>query len=97
MRTMIRSLFLLSLSAASLALAASPAKAVPASDEAVSTAAAANTPASGDVTGVRTQVRDLEATLNNVRREVAQLQEQEAAIRARGISEPVEHFNWGQF
>ena len=81
----------------SLALAATPAKAVPASAEAVSTAAADTAPASGDITGVRTQVRDLEATLNDVRREVAQLQEQEAAIRARGISEPVDHFNWGQF
>jgi len=97
MRPLIRSLFLLSLSAAPLALAATPAKAVPAPAEAVSTAAADTAPASGDVTGVRTQVRELEATLNSVRREVAQLQEQEAVIRNRGISEPVDHFNWGQF
>ncbi|MGZ3446126.1 MAG: hypothetical protein ACXWK8_06120 [Myxococcaceae bacterium] len=95
MRPLIRSLFLLSLSAAPLALAATPAKAVPQSTEVSDTTSVE--PAPGDVTRVRTQVRDLEATLNDVRREVALLREQEAAIRTRGISEPVDHFNWGQF
>ena len=97
MRPLIRSLFLLSLSAAPLALAATPAKAVPASAEAVSTAAAdpRRPPVTSPAFAPRSAI--LEATLNNVRREVAQLQEQEAAIRTRGISEPVDHFNWGQF
>ncbi len=95
MRSLIRSLFLLSLSAGSLAVAATPAKGIPQSTEAADSPSVE--PASGDVTRVRTQVRVLQATLNDVRREVAQLREQEAAIRTHGIGEPVDHFNWGQF
>jgi TolA-binding protein len=95
MRPLFRSLFLLSLSAAPLAVAGSPATAVTPSAEAVSTATVASVePASQDVGRVRTEVRDLEATLNAIRSEVAQLREQ-ADAQARALSEPVDQFHWG--
>jgi TolA-binding protein len=96
MRPLIRSLFLLSLSAAPLAVAASPANAVAPSAEAVSTTTVASVePASQDVARVRTEVHDLEATLNEIRREVAQLREQ-ADAQSRALVEPVDQFHWGQ-
>ena len=94
MRPMIRSLFLLSLSAAPLAIAATPAKAI--TPEVVS-AAVSNTTGSSDVASVRTEVLDLEATLKGMRREIAQLREQEAVARTRGFSEPVDQLNWNTF
>lgn len=94
MRPMIRSLFLLSLAAAPLAIAGTPAKAV--TPEVVS-AAVSDTTGSSDVASVVTKVLDLEATLNGMRHEIAQLREQEAVARTRGFSEPVDQFNWNQF
>ncbi|MGZ6070738.1 MAG: hypothetical protein ACXWK8_05940 [Myxococcaceae bacterium] len=52
-------------------------------------------PTSKDVARVRTEVRDLEATLNAIRREVAQLREQ-ADAETRALGEPVDQFHWGQ-
>ena len=96
MRPLIRSLFLLSLSAAPLAVAGSPAKAITPSAEVVSaTTVASVEPASQDVARVRTEVRDLEATLDAIRSEVAQLREQ-ADAQARALVEPVDQFHWGQ-
>ncbi len=96
MHPLTRSLFLLSLSAAPLAVAGSPAKAVAPSAEVASTATVASVePTSKDVARVRTEVRDLEATLNAIRREVAQLREQ-ADAETRALGEPVDQFHWGQ-
>ncbi len=96
MHPLTRSLFLLSLSAAPLAVAAGPAKAVTPSTEMASTATVVSVePTSQDVARVRTDVLDLEATLNGIRREVAQLREQ-ADAETRALGEPVDQFHWGQ-
>lgn len=96
MHPLTRSLFLLSLSAAPLAVAAGPAKAVTPSAEVASTATVVPVePTSQDVARVRTDVLDLEATLNGIRREVAQLREQ-ADAETRALGEPVDQFHWGQ-
>lgn len=96
MRSLIRSLFLLSLSAAPLAFAGTPAKALAESTGAVSATATDSASAeldSRDVAMVRTQVLDLETTLKGMRRELAQIQEQEDA-RARVIGDPNDHPLW---
>jgi hypothetical protein len=96
MRSMIRSLFLLSLSAAPLALAATPEKAITPSTAEMSSSATDSAPAevdSRDLAQVRVQVSDLESALKGLRRELGQLREQEDA-RARVIGDPNDHPNW---
>jgi TolA-binding protein len=94
MRPLFRSLFLLSLAAAPLAFAASPAPA-PTASKAAATASSspAAEPSSDDAALVRSQVQDLESTLNGVRREFAQIREQEDA-RGRVIGDPNDHPLW---
>ena len=96
MRSLIRSLFLLSLSAAPLALAATPEKAITPSTAEMSSSA--SDPASAqvdsmDVGQLRFQVNELESALKAVRHELGQLREQEDA-RARVIGDPNDHPNW---
>ena len=96
MRSMIRSLFLLSMSAAPLALAATPEKAItPSTAEMSSSASDRASPEieSKDLAQVRLQVSDLEAALKGLRRELGQIREQEDA-RARVIGDPNDHPNW---
>ena len=79
MRPLIRSMFLLSLAAAPLAIAATPAPA-PISPSEVATAAisdsgsVASTSRDGDFAD--SQLEDIEATLDGIRREVSDLQAQ---------------------
>ncbi len=96
MRPLIRSLFLLSLAASPLALAETPAPALIAPT--VTASAAASTAASSeqsakDAALVRSKVQELEATIDGMRRELAQLREQEEA-RARVIGDPNVHSLW---
>jgi hypothetical protein len=99
MRPLVRSLFLLSLAAAPLAVAATP-QSVPSPTSAVPAAAnsaAAVDPAAeltpADAAGLRAHVQDLEATLNGMRRELARLREEEDA-RTRDIGDPNVHAMW---
>jgi TolA-binding protein len=94
MRPLFRSLFLLSLAAAPLAFAASPAPALTASNAAATASSSpAAKPSSDDAALVRSQVQDLESTLNGLRREFAQIREQEDA-RGRVIGDPNDHPLW---
>lgn len=96
MRPMIRSLFLLSLSAAPLALAATPEKAItPSTAEMSSSASDSASPEvdSRELAQVRLQVSDLESALKGLRHELGQIREQEDA-RARVIGDPNVHSNW---
>ncbi len=96
MRPMIRSLFLLSLSAAPLALAATPEKAITPSTTEMSSSASDSAPVeagSRDLAQVRLQVLDLESALKSLRRELGQIRDQEDA-RARVIGDPNVHANW---
>jgi len=96
MRPLIRSLFLLSLAVAPLAAAANPV-AETVSPTGVMTAVAADAvsvvPGTKDVALVESDVQKLEATIDGLRREVAQLQEREEA-RARVIGDPNNHSLW---
>ena len=92
MRPMIRSLFLLSLAAAPMALAGTPASAVPASNVGVS-AAASDKLSSTDAERLRVQLQELRSNLDGVRSELAQVREQEDA-RTRVIGDPNDHALW---
>lgn len=91
MRPMIRSLFLLSLAAAPMALAGTPASAV-ASNVGVS-ATASDKLSSTDAERLRVQLQELRSNLDGVRSELAQVREQEDA-RTRVIGDPNEHALW---
>jgi len=95
MRPLIRSLFLLSLTAAPLALAANPSPGALASVGAASatSVAASLQPRSEDVNQVETQVRELEATIDGLRREVSLIQEKDDA-RTLAIGDPNVHSLW---
>ena len=92
MRPMIRSLFLLSLAAAPMALAGTPASAVAASNVGVS-ATASDKLSSTDAERLRVQLQELRSNLDGVRSELAQVREQEDA-RTRVIGDPNEHALW---
>jgi hypothetical protein len=96
MRPLIRSLFLLSLAASPLALAETPAAALVAPIQALASTAttSASVGASDkDAALVRSQVQELEATVDGMRRDLAQLREQEDA-RTRVIGDPNVHSLW---
>jgi TolA-binding protein len=95
MRPLIRSLFLLSLTASPLALAANSAPEALASATVVSatSSSASVERSSEDVALVATEVRDLETTIDGLRREVSLLQEQDDA-RTFSIGDPNVHSLW---
>jgi len=95
-RPLIRSLFLLSLTAAPLALAANPSPGALASAGAVSatpTSSSSLQPRSEDIDQVETQVSELEATIDGLRREVSLIQEKDYA-RTLAIGDPDVHSLW---
>ena len=98
MHGLMRSLFLLSLTAAPLAIAGTATPSPTSTDSAVSTSAS-NSPSVSvglslpETALLRAQVQDLEATLNGMRRELARIREEEDA-RARVIGDPNVHPFW---
>ena len=93
-RPLIRSLFLLSLTAAPLALAANPSPGALASAGAVSaTPTSSSSLRSEDIDQVETQVSELEATIDGLRREVSLIQEKDYA-RTLAIGDPDVHSLW---
>ena len=95
-RPMLRSLFLLSLAVAPLATAGtSQSASTPSKDAVISTPAdaVAAEPAPRDAAVLGSQVQDLEATVNGMRRELARLREEEDA-RVRVIGDPNNHPLW---
>ena len=97
MHGLMRSLFLLSLTAAPLAVAGSAAPATASTTSAVSSTASDSASAveatPRETALLRAQVQDLEATLNGMRTELARIREQEDA-RARVIGDPNVHPLW---
>ena len=94
MRPLIRSLFLLSLTAAPLALAANSSPVASAGAESATSAAASLEPQSEDLNQVETDVRDLGATIDDLRREVSRIQENDDAARMLVIGDPNVHSLW---
>lgn len=92
MRPMFRSLFLLSLAAAPMAFAGTPASADTASSV-LASAMPSDRVISTEADTLRVQVRDLKSNLDVVRGELAQLREQEDA-RTRVIGDPNDHALW---
>jgi len=92
MRPMFRSLFLLSLAAAPMAFAGTPASADTASSVVVS-AMPSDKATSTEADSLRAQVQVLKSNLDGVRGELAQLREQEDA-RTRVIGDPNDHALW---
>jgi hypothetical protein len=95
---LMRSLFLLSLTAAPLAVADSAAPVPISVDSAVSSTASNSQRVSVEATSretalLRTQVRDLEATLHGMQRELAGIRNEEDA-RLRVIGDPNVHPDW---
>ena len=95
MRPLIRSLFVLSLTAAPLALAANPSPGALASADAMSATSSSGSVQAGseDAKRVETEVRELEATVDGLRREVNRLQAQDDA-RTFVIGDPNVHSLW---
>jgi hypothetical protein len=95
MRPLIRSLFLLSLAAAPLALAANPSPgAVASAGEVFATSSSVSAePSAEDAALVETQVRELGTTIDDLRREVNLREEQDAA-RESVIGDPNVHSLW---
>jgi len=94
MRPLIRSLFLLSLTAAPVVLAANPSPVASAGVvAATSTAAVPVQPQSEELDQVEADVRELEATFDSLRREVTLIQEQDDA-RTLLIGDPDVHPLW---
>ncbi|HET6982529.1 MAG TPA: hypothetical protein VFI53_10315 [Myxococcaceae bacterium] len=89
---MFRSLFLLSLAAAPMAFAGTPA-ALDTASNVVASATPSDKVISTEADTVRAQVQDLKSNLDVVRGELAQLREQEDA-RTRVIGDPNDHALW---
>jgi hypothetical protein len=92
MRPMFRSLFLLSLAAAPMAFAGTPASADTASGVVVS-AMPSDKVISTEADALRAQVQVLKSNLDGVRSELVQLREQEDA-RTRVIGDANDHALW---
>ena len=94
---LMRSLFLLSLTAAPLAIADSAAPVPISIDGAVSSTTSdsqrVSVEASRETELLRTQVQDLEATLHGMQRELARIRDDRDA-RLRFIGDPNVHPNW---
>jgi septal ring factor EnvC (AmiA/AmiB activator) len=97
MKTLIRSLLLLSLTAAPLAVAGSAAPASTSAISAVSPAAdsqSVSVQVTREETALfRTHVRELDATVDSMRRELARFRDEEDA-RLRVVGDPDVHPNW---
>jgi len=95
MRPLIRSLFVLSLTAGPLALAASPSPGALATAGAVSATSSSTSvqTRSEDAARVDARVRELEATIEGLRGEVRKIQEQDDA-RMLVIGDPNVHSLW---
>jgi len=93
MRPLIRSLFLLSLSAAPLALAANPSPVASAAAVSATSTAVPVQPQSEGLDQVEADVRELETTFDSLRREVTMIQEQDDA-RTLLIGDPDVHPLW---
>ena len=92
MRPMFRSLFLLSLAAAPVAFAGTPASADTASSVVVS-ATPSDKVTSTEADSLRAEVQVLKSNLDGVRSQLAQLREQDDA-RTRVIGDPNDHALW---
>jgi septal ring factor EnvC (AmiA/AmiB activator) len=96
MRPLIRSLFLLSLAAAPLAVGGTTAPAATSSSAVVSDTAsdsASVESSSREEALLRSQVQDLESTVNGMRRELERVREEEDS-RVRVIGDPNVHSLW---
>ena len=93
MRPLFRSLFLLSLTAAPVVLAANPSPVASAATASATSAGESRQPRSEDLDQVETQVRELEATIDGLRREVSLIQEKDYA-RTLAIGDPDVHSLW---
>jgi len=97
MRSLIRSAFLLSLAAASLASANPTESATPPAatytDESAAAKSSAKPLSLEEQAVLRVHVDELEATLNGMRKELSRLREEEDA-RARVIGDPNSHPLW---